>query len=87
MKKQDLKLQINILIDELSDTQEALDRRRILYDRLANHSTREQPKSMIEMAESLYYTSLKPNTTYPSFKELSQEDQDLWMDRLLTILN
>lgn len=68
MKKQELKqrlLQANATLSVLSDTfikvstqleevSEALERRRILYDRLANHSTIQKPKSMNEMAEALY---------------------------------
>lgn len=76
----------------LSDTQEALERRRILYDRLANHSTVQKPKSMNEMADALRKASISVvcETTWdeqPPFKDLPQEQQDIWMDRLLTILN
>lgn len=74
----------------LSDTQEALERRRILYDRLANHSTIQKPKSMNEMAEALYiqcmaYGISEYNLT--PFNELTQESKDIWMNNLLTILN
>ena len=89
-----------VIASELKDTYEALDRRRTLYDRIMNHSTDKEPKSMRQMAESLH----KAYTTwalYPSpglfggiseynltpFQELPEDQQDLWMDRLLTILN
>lgn len=73
---------------EIEDLKEALRRRRILYDRLANHATIEQPKSMMEMAASLYmvHTSMS-ETLAIDFKDLPQDIQDRWMDRLLTILN
>jgi hypothetical protein len=101
MKKQELKEQLmearansqarDILIiqlmDNIQDLNEALERRRILYDRLANHSTIQKPKSMNEMAEALYDVCARPDTPSQPVKELSQEEQDEWMDRLLTILN
>ena len=107
MKKQELKqrlLQANATLSVLSDTfikvstqleevSEALDRRRILYDRLVNHSTREQPKSMREMAEDLYDTCMKRESSFLKekwwleFEDLPESEQDEWMDRLLTILN
>lgn len=75
----------NSMID---DMQETLDRRRILYDRLANHSTIQKPKSMNEVAEALYIQCMaRPDEILLAFQELSEEQQDLWMDRLLTILN
>lgn len=77
----------------LSDMQEALERRRILYDRLANHSTIQKPKSMNEMAEDLYDTCMKHESSFLKekwwleFEDLPDLEQDQWMDRLLTILN
>ncbi len=101
MKKQELKEQlmqaqahrqardimIIQLMDNIQDLKEALTRRRILYDRLANHSNIQKPKSMNEMAEALYDVCAQPDTPSQPFKELPQEEQDEWMDRLLTILN
>lgn len=75
------------LAQELSDTQEALDRRRILYDRLANHSTTKEPKSMNDMAGALYDMCWLVGIGMPTFQELPDAEKDKWMDRLLTILN
>ncbi len=101
MKKQELKEQLHLayienalLIDrvswfeaELNDTKEALRRRRILYDRLANHSTIQKPKSMNEMAASLYDMYWLKSLYTPTYNELPDNEKDEWMDRLLTILN
>lgn len=101
MKKQELKeqllqskiqsqIQMNILIkliQKLDDTEEALRRRRILYDRLANHSTIQKPKSMNEMAASLYDMYWLKSLYTPTYNELPDNEKDEWMDRLLTILN
>lgn len=106
MKKQELKqelLRTNAVIEilsikfiqvstQLEEVSEALERRRILYDLLANHSTIQKPKSMNEMADSLRKVSISVvsdavwDEQIP-FQELTQSQQDLWMDRLLTILN
>lgn len=85
----DLNMQMfEVIVSELKDTYEALERRRILYDRLVNHSTTKSPKSMKEMAESLYLVhSWMSEATFIAFKDLPQDIQDRWMDRLLTILN
>ena len=107
MKKQELKEQLFLAThmlrynaEILQDTEEALRRRRILYDRLANHSTMQKPKSMNEMAEDLYiqymiwFLNPSPGDScvvskfcITPFKDLEETQRDFWMDRLLTILN
>lgn len=78
-----------VIASELKDTYEALDRRRTLYDRVMNHSTDKEPKSMRQMATSLYdmFGQVGIGIGMCSFQELPEDQQDLWIDRLLTILN
>lgn len=89
----DLKAMIESRNTMIADMQEALDRRRRLYDSMLNYATIEKPKSMMEMAESLYDVCMERETSFlkekgwREFQELSEAEQDLWMDRLLTILN
>lgn len=94
MKKQLLKELLRIkeqrltrLAYDFEEVSEALSRRRILYDRLANHATCEKPKSMNEMAASLYDIYCTKSLYIPKFEELPDAEKDEWMDRLLTILN
>lgn len=85
-----------VLVSELAEVSEALDRRRQLYKSMEELVNRKQPKSMEEMARALrenereIFDELgildRCKNQKLSWEELPQEVRDLFYDDLLKII-
>jgi NTP pyrophosphatase (non-canonical NTP hydrolase) len=74
-----------VLVSELAEVSEALDRRRQLYKSMEELVNRKQPKSMEEMAEDLWKIFFMSKGANP-LKYQQQSTKDNVMDALLKII-
>lgn len=74
----------DVLVSELKEMSEALDRRRQLYKTMEELVNRKQPKSMEEMAKAAY-SEFCYDKDIP-WDDLHDTAKDKWMDALLKII-